>query len=427
MHVLVGESALQVVRCIRSQGASTSLEWFPEVEEPAIQIELSNEVDPFKQKPSRRTRRSASSAPLSKSGQAQSQETPIVYDAKATQMQESLEDRSFPFSSVVSNRRVDLSRIDGSELLDRHNMLHLGVFDVNRKAHRKTLRTKILRRDLPSSSLIWAGRHTCFASPELIVIQLASQLSPVKLAQIIMELTGYYSLPPEASGNLETKTRRAALVNLEMPKTVYNLPPVTTLERIRSLAQYTRMVRARATLCAALDIALEHAASPVESTLALAFSIPVDQGGYGMEKPLLNACISVPEDKRDYLSQRHYYPDIFFASCKTDLEYESTEFHLDPITANWAPDELHAWRTHQAAKAAADRRRARELESLGLHVIPVVWDDLLRRENLDKLAWLLYLRVQEMHGEDASERMEQLDYYQHRLARERLLEELLGA
>lgn len=411
MHVLVGESALQVVRCIRSQGISTSLEWFPEVEEPEVAINLSPGMNPTKQKPLRRPKRSAPNTAFASATQTQSQET--------------LEDQDFPFTSVVSNKQVDLSHIDGSELVDIRDMLHLGVFDINRKAHRKTLHTRLLRRDLPAGSLIWAGKHTCFACPELIVTQLASQMSPVKLAQIIMELTGYYSLPPAATKRTKTKTGHTGLTNLDTPKTVYNLPSVTTLQRIRTFAQNTRMVRARVALGAALDMALEHAASPVEGMLALIFSQPVDQGGYGMERPLLNARIATPETMRGYLSQQNYYPDIYFASCNIDLEYESTEFHLDPITANWAPDELRTWRAHQAAKAAADRIRTRELESLGLHVIPVIWEDLIRRENLDRIAWLAYQHLQETCGEDASGRMEQLDYYQHRLARERLLEELL--
>ena len=412
MHVLIDESALQVVRCIRSQGVSTSLEWFPEVEEPQAQIDLSHKTDLSKQNPFKRSKHSASNVAFTGSMQAQAQET--------------LEDQSFPFASVVSNKWVDVSQIDGSELIDKRSMLHLGVFDINRKAYRKTLRTRLLRRDLPAASFIWAGKHTCFASPELIVIQLASQLSPAKLALIIMELTGYYSLPPNTDSNAKTKTRHASFANLDSLKTVYNLPPVTTIERIRAFAQSVRMVRARAALSAALDMACGHAASPVESIMAIAFALPIDQGGYGMGKPLLNASIRVPEPMRDYLSQQNYYPDIYFPSCKTDLEYESTEFHLDPITANWASDELESWRARQAAKAAADRKRARELESLGVRVIPVVWDDIIRRDSLDRIAWLVYQQVERLHGENASKRMEQLDYYAHRLAREQLLEELMS-
>lgn len=395
MHVIVGVSALQVVRCIRSQGARISREWFPEVENPVETIRLPH------------------------FGEASAFALETECCSHGGFPEETLADASFPFDRVVSNKRVDCISIDGCEYLDFRDHLELGVFDIRRRAYRKTLRTRLLRQDLPANSLIWAGRHTCFASPEFVIVQLASQMSAVKLAQLIMEFTGYYSCAPDKPQG----GRRDASPTLG---TVYELPPVTTIERIREFARQVRMLRGKATLDAALDMSLEHAASPPESVLGILFGHPMHLGGYGMNKPLLNPRVETPEEAREYISQQSFYPDIFFPECSTGLEYESTEFHLDPVTANWAPGEFERWRSHQAHKAAADRRRARELEALGIHIIPVIWEDLLNCNNLDKLTWLLARRMEEARGANADAYMEELGAYENRMAREQLLRELLS-
>ena len=395
MHVITGVSALQVIRCIRSQGVPASLRWFPEVENPPQNIRLD-----------------------ASSNQLQIESTPCVNES-TNLFDETLQDASFPFDECVSNKRVDVAYIDGCELLGFRKHLELGVFDIKRRAYRETLRTRLLRDDLPAKSFIWAGKETCFASPEYMITQLAAQLDAIKLAQIIMEMTGYFTLPPE---NNKRQNREGDPTS----STVYNLPPVTTLARIRAFSQHVRMMRGKPTLEAALNIALEHSASPIESILAIAFRLPLQDGGYGMETPLLNPCIERPRELREFVSQDKYHPDIFFPGAQADLEYESTTFHLDPVTANWAPGEFKLWRAAQSHKAASDRRRARELEALGLRVIPVVWDDLINSAKLDKIAWLLARRMEERKLLDATAYMQKLETYELRTAREQLLETLLS-
>ena len=393
MHIITGVSALQVIRCLRSQGAETAREWFPEVEEPVPVIQIPQ---------------------LGTGPRLEIHEQPLL---PAHTFDETLDDVSFPFEKTVSNKKLDCTYIDGCERLDFRKHLELGVFDLSRRAYRKSLRTRILRRDLPSNSLIWAGRHTAFASPELVIVQLASRLSEVRLAQIIMELTGYYSLPPETKQGERT-------LNNPSSRTTYGLEPVTTIARIRSFACHVRMARNQHILNAALEIALDRAASPIESAAAIVLRRPIELGGYSMRKLLLNPKVEVPEYVSKFVSQKAYYPDMYFPDCATDLEYESTEFHLDPITANWSSYDIAQWRTHQAHKAASDRKRAREIEALGIRVIPIIWEDLLSSDQLDRIAWLLARRKEEFSEFDADTYMAQLDFYEYHMAREQLLEEL---
>ena len=383
MHIATGTSALNIIRCIRAQGRSVALEWFSEVEQPIPDAYLPDAKPP--------------SAPQGREHA----------DLLCPLFEETLEQASFPFDRVVANRRIDLSRIDGSEMLAHKAPLELGIFDLRLKTYRDSLRTRLLRRDLPRQALVGAGKHTCFSCPELVVLQLAQQLSVPLLAQVIMELAGFYALAP--SQDFET---------------VYDIPPITTLARIETLARRARMMRGRSVLRAALHIACERSASPAETILAIMLQSPIQDGGYGIERPLLNPCITAPRGTRSHVSQQHFYPDIYLQGCYTDIEYESTEFHLDPITTNWQAGELKNWQAGFAQKAANERRRARELQSLGVHVIPVTSYDMVSRAKLDNVAWSLARQMERLGQIDAASYMRTLDTSDYRNARTALLENL---
>ncbi len=393
MHIAVSTSALQIIRYIRSQGLSQTGIAFPEVEEPAPVIQLPTANDQLR-----------IDMPVS--------------SCRDDLFDMTLLDAHFPFDACIANKNIDCPISDESTLHSFRKCIKLGVFDIKRRAYRKTLRTTLLRKDLPAKALIWISSACCIASPEFTVIQLAAQLDKISLAQLIMELTGFYSLPPT-----NTSTSSHARQNDE--RTVYQIPPVTTLVRIRDCARHIRMMRGKRTLDAALGIALERSASPAESILAIMFRLPLEQGGYGMGTPLLNPQVDVPEAQREFVSQKCYYPDVFFPDCLADLEYESTSFHLDPMTANWTQGELKIWRAQKMHKAEKDRMRAREMEALGLRVIPVMWNDLLIRGGLDRVAWALARRMEDMQLLNAEDYMRQLDSFDLCMARESVIETLL--
>ena len=390
MHIAIGYTALQIIRSIRLQGDGAFLEWFEEIENP-VGIAFTP-------------------------GFAGKQPDLSANTPKAERdlFAETLECEGFPFDAVIANKRIDLSVADNLGLLDRKAVLELGAFDASRKAQRKTLRTWTLRRDMPAKALIGAGKNTCFASPELVVAQLASRLDAPRLAQIIMELAGHYSLPPaQSDSHLAQKLQ-----------TAYELKPVTTIERIRKLAAQVRMLRGRDTLARALDIAMEHSASPAETILAIMMSMPMDSGGYEFETPLLNPSIDIPEEHRPHVSQQSYHPDIFFQGCYADLEYESSEFHLDPLLALQAGGEMSRWHALARQKAAADRKRMREIQTFGIAVIAVVWEDLLSVPGLDRVAWALACRVEQLQGTSAVAHFDALNQYKRRIARDDLLASL---
>lgn len=323
---------------------------------------------------------------------------------------ETLEDVLFPFDEADANRRVDLGNVDEPVITTPDGIIELGVFGRQKRANRRHLKTRLLSKKLPAKSLITASRKMSFASPELIIAQLAVKYSPVQLAQIIMEFTGTYSLSPDASDS-RYETR-------------FGAPQVTTVSRINAMMQHMPRVVARHKLVDALEMAIEGSASPTETIIALMLSLPAENGGYEMGAPVLNPRIAAPENLREHLLQREYYPDIFFQDCYADVEYESTAFHLDPVTANWQHHELALWRDVTADKAADDRRRMRELQMLGVQVIPATHKDIASADSMDRLAWALALCRECSGGRKASSHMEMLANYRNRMARESLLETL---
>ena len=75
------------------------------------------------------------------------------------------------------------------------------------------------------------------------------------------------------------------------------------------------------------ELMLEGSASPMEMALALMLTLPVDFGGYGLEKPLLNQAIDVRHLKGTLSDRDEVVPDFLWPAQGVALEYDSDEFH----------------------------------------------------------------------------------------------------
>jgi len=304
---------------------------------------------------------------------------------------ESLEDVAFPFEDVAANRQVSWASLDEVPRPSKETPLELGVFSKDRQNSNKSLRCSLLNRKMPAAALVTVERNLHIASPELVCVQLASRLSAPALAMVVMELTGAWSLPPAPDSTIPTS---------------YNLAPATTVARIRHMAALVPRARGRANLYNALALATDATASPPEAQLALMLNTAVEDGGYGRSPVAANVLVEHPEAARPYLSQTTYYTDVLVPSALADLEYESEEFHQSTL--------------------GHDRRRVRDLQSLGLQVIPVTASDLYDVRSLDRVAWALALRVEALGGMAAADYMEWLGARDNRRARSTLFQQVKG-
>jgi len=363
MHVLAGESALRALRAVR----------FRELAVPVAQLALqSQEVR----------------LPGQEGATVPSPDQVLLRNLRT------LAGEGFPFQNVEANMRLELWQLGDVGPFTPERPLELAVFDRVHRTRGKKYRTRELPRTLPADALVRVNPNLYFVSPELIVSQMAPSLSAIQLAKLIMELCGRYSLSPAEDQRNKTK---------------YQLEPVTSLERIKRYSGLTKVRGGAKTLREALNYALEGSASPSETVLALMMSLPQELGGYGFAKPTLNASLTVPDEHIGRVSGLKYSLDAFWQDAYTDLEYESAEFHLDPLAAAAlvaardgkfdSESSAERRRREYITKADADRRRLRDLQVLGIHVIPVTSFDLSSIRRFDQVAYAL---AKNINGHDTN-------------------------
>lgn len=353
MHVLAGKSALKALRAIRYRQLGIAI---PEATLASRIVQLHDE-------------RPSNPAPHKWEEQAPAR---------------SLEESGFDFEAIEANAYVDFWRLGDLGPITADEPLELAVFDRSHRTMRKKLRTRELPRSLPEDALVQVDPSLYFVCPELIVLQMTARLDIPQLVQLIMELCGRYALAPTES--IQGRSQ-------------YQIPPVTTINRIE---RYASLVRARGgakKLQQALGLALEGSASPGETKVAMMMSFPPELGGYGFPKPMLNASVTVPESELGRVAGDRYELDAFWQDAHTDLEYESTEYHLDPLSAASlvaardrdpnADPEAVVRRRLLIAKADADRRRLRDIQYLGIQVVPVTSFDLGDVRRMDQVAYAL--------------------------------------
>ncbi len=432
MHIVVESAALRIIRAIRCDASGESSYWLPSVDLPEREVRLPGQqgddcvpCESHTSIPVQRLRRQKSMRrDVSNGRYPHHPNFPHLMD-------DTLESAGFQFDAAEVNRRVDLSQFGDVGRFTADSPLVLGIFDERSRHTRKTVRARMLPRSLPSRALIQVDANLSFASPELTVVQMAARVDAIALARVIMELTGTYSLPPQLPWPIQQDGEF---------RTRYSIAPVTTIERIRAMMCAFTRIRGRKTLEKALDIALEGSASPMETKLALMLSIPMEHGGYGFPVSALNPRLDVPAELRFRFERDAYHPDIFIQSAYADIEYESNSFHFDPlqILALRSGATPHMQKGDAIAeKLAIDRRRMRDLQSLGLQVIPVTARDCATMQQLDNVAWALAVRCEQvmtlsLMGESdppvqtSLEYMNLLDMPENRAEREILHARLMG-
>lgn len=129
------------------------------------------------------------------------------------------------------------------------------------------------------------------------------------LAAVACELAGSYRLQGPGRG------------------VAYGASPVMTASGLRDFAATACQGPASGRARAIADLALDSSASPMETALALMLTMPVELGGFGIKKPLLNAVIDASSLDEGLRGRDSVTPDMLWPEKKVALEYDSSEFH----------------------------------------------------------------------------------------------------
>ncbi|MDO4502668.1 MAG: hypothetical protein Q4D06_05730 [Coriobacteriia bacterium] len=219
------------------------------------------------------------------------------------------------------------------------------------KARRNSalLRCHIHNPRLPYA-YVRVGDELAVAAPELVLLQLAHELTVVELTLLASELFGWYFLDSGCEGGFVGRDRvlgrREVLLDLQKS--------ASHVKGLRTLSYAVRYM-----VC--------DSRSPMETILALLLCLPAELGGYGLEKPVMNPRIDVlvEAEPGKAASWGSRYGDLAWEDAKLIVEYDSKANHDD---------------------YARDTSRANLLMANGWTVITALPGDVLDAKRCDQLA-----------------------------------------
>ena len=263
----------------------------------------------------------------------------------------------------------------------------------------------VWKHSLPQRSMIRANKTLLISGPEFVLIQLAGyqlKLTPIiddyakslHADQDVLDAAGVdeYVLHDDPIA-LERIRKQVDLICTAMEfmgtyrissgdqRTQYLQPTLTTIESIHTFMAETPRALGCKRLKAALDMAFERSASPMETTLALMLTLPTEYGGFGLPKPELNVQKDVHDSGLVPPERKAITPDLLWEEEHVALEYDSDEFHGLNDTAQLARDAFRSnvltalgYRTLRATTNMV--RKLYSLELLAKHLAVVLGQDL---------------------------------------------------
>ena len=269
--------------------------------------------------------------------------------------------------------------------------------------------SQVISKAVSGKPFVKISPEIAIAGPELLFIDAVATLPLYRVLLLGMELCGTYSL-------------RQSFPSAERP--AYGIEPVTSVEKISETIDDLRGARVHGAgrVKDILPFLMEGSASPMESVLALMLRLPVMRGGLGLGIPKLNPVIPIEEEFRHFTSAKTFRPDIYFDKVPIDLEYESEEFH--PELGNW--DRLDAAsRAAIQKKSQGDKQRMRLIQSMGIRVFQVTYEDFKTNEAFDKLTEQLLRQIEDITGRSMDAKRRKLGGYEATVRRSSLFESLI--
>ena len=239
--------------------------------------------------------------------------------------------------------------------------IHAFVPERAKGTSTKHLVTHVFSQQIPNGAFLDLGHGVCICTPQFAFLKLASQLEPLELLALGMELCGTYSRwnPNAGSGGLAAARDRE-----DTRLCTYELPPAINTKRLTAFV--ARMSGQRGAIGARKVIrwVLDGSASPMETATYLLLCLPRRLGGYGLPKPVLNPVLLISGP--DGVKKR--YPDLFWYGANIDVEYNSDEEH----SGEWA--------------RYRDSKREVELTVADVRVLPLTRPQLMDAHEFDGFA-----------------------------------------
>ena len=241
----------------------------------------------------------------------------------------------------------------------------------------KSAKFRVWSRPVPAGSCRRLARDLVVCGPEFAIVQLAGSFGKFNelfddfaeevhgQAEVLESLGKADEFVAEFPHRWEQTRRLASLAavacelagsyRLQGPGrgVAYGASPVMTTAGLRDFAATACQGPASGRARAIADLALDSSASPTETALALMLTMPVELGGFGIKKPLLNAVIDASSLDEGLRGRDSVTPDMLWPDEKVALEYDSSEFHAQK----------------GASQAERDAARSNTLSLMGYRVL----------------------------------------------------------
>ena len=280
----------------------------------------------------------------------------------------------------------------------RDRPLHVMAPSAQKRVQPRWAVNSVCTFDLPDDSFISLGDGIAFSSPELLFVEMGAVMSPAVHLLLGMELTGRFS---RNAG----KPREA--------DAVYGIDPVTSVEKLRAFIDAAPPIKGIVQARKTVDLIVENAWSPMEAIIAALFSLPLSEMGYNLSPIDLNERKVASEELAGALEKDSRVPDLLIRGTKIGLNYDGSDhFGLKHIADSarlcgarpgekHLEDELAEAIAESRRRIVADKRRDRDLATMGYTVLPITLEDLAEQGALDRVVKQLCIAL-ERAGRDMS-------------------------
>jgi len=253
---------------------------------------------------------------------------------------------------VLPDRRVEIEPLLFSEF---SIPIHVMIGDRIARHESKKVKQHIFGGKTPVGCFMSVEDKMVVSSPEFCFLQMAEQITMVKLIELGYELCSGYSIPnPD---------------DAEVPDIgFYKRRPLTSVNKLSVFLENMSGFRGYKKVIRALRYILEGSASPMETKLAMFLTLPYMLGGFGFKMPELNRHIVLTKSARKNFNKDYYSCDMFWPDEKIAVEYDSDQQHTG------------------SDRIANDSKRRNALNSLGIRVITITKQQLYSSLEMERAA-----------------------------------------
>lgn len=201
----------------------------------------------------------------------------------------------------------------------------------------------------PSHSFWHIGNGLYAPCPELCFVQACTTATDYQALKIGAALCGSFRIVPQKPSGLVSRQ------------------PVTSPDRIRRYLGRIPYLDGRKKAARLLPHIPRKAASPPESFLFLALTLPGCWGGGHLPAPLMNRRIKPGRKARAIAQRESLVPDFYWPDAKVSLEFDSDAIHLN------------------GAQATRDSTKRLALESSGHRTFTVTTNQLASRDRMNHM------------------------------------------